>query len=1045
MNRQPERVSKRLRGLDASPVRPLGGKRITGEASKDNVHGEAGVAEFGSAGTESENPGKSDGGKECCGYRLSKIRDSGFGEQSGLQVATEGESQEGSEVEEEEVVERRESDASLAWDHGDGIRRVEYFGEAPSSTSSEVELQQEAGLLGEEEHGARDGASEKIIIREGRNLPPRSLVAVEIEPLSPVLACSVLIEPSTSLEKAKEISAGRILIKREEGVVRVLMLNPGNRSQYVGPGTVIGNTVEIEGEVPLSKEDKVKTAFITADGLYQFLVMPMGLCSAPGTFQRMMDLVLAGLRWTSCLVYLDDVIVYANNIEQHLERLRMVLAALQKANLKIKTSKCIYGETELVALGHLIGANLTREKSVFHSRFRVGKGIGEAATFNLITQGGDREVLIEQQRSEWGYVFEKLDQGEPLENYTVKDGALFRAFRKSILLACHDDMMAGHLGEARTWERVKQRYYWIGRKAIRSSGNGYFGAFPKDDSRNRYIVVAVDYVTKWAEVGALGTAGAKEVAKFFVSEIVLRHGAPRNLTTDQGMCFMAEMMKRVTDALETNHRPTTAYHPQANGQVERLNHTLADMLSMYVSGDHSDWDVALEYVRFAYNTSRHETTGRTPFFLMHVREAVMPIDVTLGGGLPNEEGEGGEVDSYEIRMQRGLKKAFAAVEGHTQRAQERYKAYYDSRRREAVRYAVGEKVLVYKPVRKIGRAEKLLHRWHGPYEAEAEEQQEEAVKPEETANQELEEENQAIGEEQSEGGTEEGGAKEIEEENNNPSREEESGRRAEGERVFTDSEWVLVTDITFGQTDAVASDLEKWLKQKSSMADDSKPSEIGRFHSTLIAHVHARALDGLLWLQIITRSYEGLKATVCAPRRPRRQRGLMDGGGTVLNWLFGVATTDDLVKVNKNIEQLSTESTAIVHALEVHTAQIISKLQGSCDALDREMRKAEFRLSNVLKETEHQRVAMGKVEETFRGVGKCSDGTVAISIISTSPIRASIGGGKGEFTTRMVTRSSVAHGGYVEGLSECEGGGGGSGGGKHLLIGCTCRLFICYN
>ncbi|KZS04178.1 putative Protease [Daphnia magna] len=91
--------------------------------------------------------------------------------------------------------------------------------------------------------------------------------------------------------------------------------------------------------------------------------MPMGRFSSPGTFQRMMDLVVAGLRWISCLVYLDDNIVYANIIEQHLERLRMVLAALHKANLKINTSKCKFGETELVALGHLIRASGIRPDS----------------------------------------------------------------------------------------------------------------------------------------------------------------------------------------------------------------------------------------------------------------------------------------------------------------------------------------------------------------------------------------------------------------------------------------------------------------------------------------------------------------------------------------------------------------------------------------------------------------------------------------------------------------------------------------------------------
>ncbi len=104
----------------------------------------------------------------------------------------------------------------------------------------------------------------------------------------------------------------------------------------------------------MKKEDRVKTAFITPDGLYQFLVMPFGLCSAAGTFQRMMDLGLDGLRWTSCLVYLDDIIVYADNPKQHLERLRGVFEALRVANLKIKLSKCYFAKKKIAALGHVI-------------------------------------------------------------------------------------------------------------------------------------------------------------------------------------------------------------------------------------------------------------------------------------------------------------------------------------------------------------------------------------------------------------------------------------------------------------------------------------------------------------------------------------------------------------------------------------------------------------------------------------------------------------------------------------------------------------------
>ena len=97
-----------------------------------------------------------------------------------------------------------------------------------------------------------------------------------------------------------------------------------------------------------------KTAFITEDGLYEFLKMPFGLTNAPATFQRCMDVVLAGLKWNSCLVYLDDIIVYGEDEESHNANLAKVLAALQKANLTIKPSKCAFCVPELKFLGHVV-------------------------------------------------------------------------------------------------------------------------------------------------------------------------------------------------------------------------------------------------------------------------------------------------------------------------------------------------------------------------------------------------------------------------------------------------------------------------------------------------------------------------------------------------------------------------------------------------------------------------------------------------------------------------------------------------------------------
>ena len=92
-------------------------------------------------------------------------------------------------------------------------------------------------------------------------------------------------------------------------------------------------------QVPVASEDRTKTAFSTATGLYEFNVLQFGLANAPSTFQRLMDMVLVGLQGEQCLVYLDDVIVFGSTYDLHLERLERVFERLQKAGLKLHQKK----------------------------------------------------------------------------------------------------------------------------------------------------------------------------------------------------------------------------------------------------------------------------------------------------------------------------------------------------------------------------------------------------------------------------------------------------------------------------------------------------------------------------------------------------------------------------------------------------------------------------------------------------------------------------------------------------------------------------------
>ena len=108
-------------------------------------------------------------------------------------------------------------------------------------------------------------------------------------------------------------------------------------------------------QVPITESDKAKTAFCTSSGqLYEFNQVPFSLCNAPATFSRLMDRVLAGLHWETCLFYLDDIIVFSSTWEEHLARLRHVFERLRHAKLKLGADKCTFAAKEVNYLGHRV-------------------------------------------------------------------------------------------------------------------------------------------------------------------------------------------------------------------------------------------------------------------------------------------------------------------------------------------------------------------------------------------------------------------------------------------------------------------------------------------------------------------------------------------------------------------------------------------------------------------------------------------------------------------------------------------------------------------
>ena len=239
------------------------------------------------------------------------------------------------------------------------------------------------------------------------------------------------------------------------------------------------------------------------------------------------------------------------------------------------------------------------------------------------------------------------------------------------------------------------------------------GPLPETDDGNKYVLVAVDYFTRWTEAYGIRNQEAATVAKKLVDEVFCRFSPPEQLHSDQGRQFESDLIQELCKLLQVRKTRTTPYHPQCNGVVERFNRTLLDMLSTTV-GDHpSDWDQSIRKLCMAYNSSVHSTTGFTPFFLMFGRQVRLPVDLMYGTSSPDSQ----SIPEYVKSLQHTLQEAHQLVREKCQAEHSRQKMLYD-RRVHGKTYQVGDMVLLHSCVIPRGKCRKLHNPWTGPFQVE---------------------------------------------------------------------------------------------------------------------------------------------------------------------------------------------------------------------------------------------------------------------------------------------------------------------------------------
>ncbi len=226
---------------------------------------------------------------------------------------------------------------------------------------------------------------------------------------------------------------------------------------------------------------------------------------------------------------------------------------------------------------------------------------------------------------------------------------------------------------------------------------------PKNDQGYVGIVVAVDYFSKLVIANAIEDKTAITVARFLYEEVYTRFGTPEIQINDQGREFLSQLSEVQHKML----RCTSAYHPQANGLVERCNRTIQTALLKVLGEQHDMWPAALHGVVFAFNTAKHKSTGFSPFYVVHGWHARTVTDLIAEGKTEDiteaEEEEATEmkidiemeeIAGHVVQLQKNGEK-FEEIEAANKNAQSRQKNY-NKRHAEKKVFSAGDKVLLYK-------------------------------------------------------------------------------------------------------------------------------------------------------------------------------------------------------------------------------------------------------------------------------------------------------------------------------------------------------------
>ena len=280
-----------------------------------------------------------------------------------------------------------------------------------------------------------------------------------------------------------------------------------------------------------------------------------------------------------------------------------------------------------------------------------------------------------------------------------------KLFRERALLGCLDDV--GHQGILRTLSLLRERFYWPGMQEVATQHvlkcsrclrrktppqvaplqpilvtqplelvhMDYLSLEPSKGNIENVLVIT-DHFARYALAYPSKTQTAQATARILWDNFICHYGFPEKFISDQGRNFESDLIKELCKIAGVKKVHTTPYHPQGNGQCERFNSTLCNMLGTLSEEEKSDWKSHLGCMTPAYNCTKHASTTYSPYYLMFGRHPRLPIDVEFGLNKPNCS-DNSSKSRYIQKLRRRLNYAFQKASKYSDQQAGKYKHSYE--------------------------------------------------------------------------------------------------------------------------------------------------------------------------------------------------------------------------------------------------------------------------------------------------------------------------------------------------------------------------------